>query len=266
MNISFDRNRTQKAYEAILGISVEELKANKDLFKNHILSSAEEAQLIPLLHEDALDYFYNAALSFSEGIDAVFERRYSWATVKLYYSVFYAIRASLACNNIAILANQSIMRLKVASGESPFGSGNSKYKTTHKGTISHYIDVLKSQDILLSNLIGDQNVYEWMEEVREITNYREVCFKDPDFLTIWSAFDTALSHASLVELLQDIQNDSVPIYCFQDDYAVVAIPIKRMQETVADLSKVGLLARFANERKDYLEQIVKGKERCISVW
>ena len=44
MNISFDRNRTQKAYEAILGISVEELKAkaNTNDFETAFVSIVKE--------------------------------------------------------------------------------------------------------------------------------------------------------------------------------------------------------------------------------
>ena len=64
-------------------------------FKNHILTTNEAVQLI---------------LSFSEGIDAVFQKRFSWATIKLYYAVYYLIRATLASKEIAILRCRSMFR------------------------------------------------------------------------------------------------------------------------------------------------------------
>ena len=83
---------------------------------------------------------------------------------------------------------------------------------------------------------------------------------------IWSEFDDSLNKGKLVDLLSDIQNDRESIFCFQEEYAVVAIPVKRMQETVADLHSAGLLERVSNERKEYLETIIKGTSRGINIW
>ena len=56
------------------------------------------------------------------------------------------------------------------------------------------------------------------------------------------------------------------IFCFQEDYASVAIPIKRLQQTVKDLVSSGLMTKFNNERKEHLENIIKGDERNINLW
>lgn len=60
--------------------------------------------------------FYNGILSFSEGIDAVFQKRFSWATIKLYYAVYYLIRATLSSKEIAILRCRSMFRLVARVG------------------------------------------------------------------------------------------------------------------------------------------------------
>lgn len=266
MSINFNRNRTQKEYEAILGISQTELKTKKDLFKNHVLTQNEADLLKIAIKEDALDYFYNAAVSFAEGIDSIYNRRFSWATVKLYYSVFYALRASMASKNIALLVNQGVLRLKLTANEMPYGTNNRKYKSTHKGTINHYVDIYSGSDKLLTNTVDDLNVYEWLEEIREIVNYREVCFEEPGCLNSWEVFDIALQNGELTNLLTRLQDDDNYIYCFQEDYAIVAIPIKQMQQTVKDLMDSGLLHKFTSERKVHLENIVKGTERNISIW
>ena len=89
MSISFDRNRTQVSFERFIGLaSTEELLTKKADFKSHCLSSAEVTQLHSDLMYDAVDFFYSGILSFSEGIDSIFHKRFSWATVKLYYSIF----------------------------------------------------------------------------------------------------------------------------------------------------------------------------------
>ena len=181
MSINFKRNRTQQKYESFIGISsVEELAQKKSIFKTHVLSREEANQLSILLKQDAMDFFHSATVSFSEGIDAIFAKRFSWATVKLYYSIFYLLRTSMACNGYALLRNCSMYRLKIASGESPYGTNNKKYNSTHGGTISHYKDIFSGSDILLTNLIDDVDVYQWMEDVRDIVNYREVGFEEPE--------------------------------------------------------------------------------------
>jgi hypothetical protein len=88
VSINFDRNRTQQSYERIVGVlSPDDLRSKADDFKNHALTREEVNALKICLNDDALDYFYNGIISFSEGIDSIFLKRFSWATIKLYYSV-----------------------------------------------------------------------------------------------------------------------------------------------------------------------------------
>lgn len=267
MSINFKRNRTQQKYESILGISsVEELVQNKQNFKTHVLSREEANQLKVLLQQDAIDFFYSAVVSFSEGIDAIYLKRYSWATVKFYYSIFYLLRTSMACSGYALLRNCSMYRLKVAAGEMPYGTNNKKYNSTHGGTISHYKDVFAGTDILLTNLIDDVDVYQWMENVRDIVNYREVGFEEPECLEVWNKYKEALDIGTLSDLLELLVSDLQYIYCFQEEYAVVAIPIKRMQQTIADLAGRGWLSLISTDRKEYANRIIKSSERNISIF
>lgn len=267
MSISFKRNRTQQRYETMLGIStVEELLQKKDVFKSHTLTIDEANELKIVLRQDAIDFFNSAVVSFSEGIDAIYLKRYSWATVKLYYSIFYLLRTSMACNGYALLRNYNMYRLKVAAGEKPYGTGNKKYNSTHGGTISHYKDVFGGTDTLLTNTIDDIDVYQWMEDVRDIVNYRAVSFEDPNCLDVWCKYKEALEANKLSDLLEQLINDTQYIYCFQEEYAIVAIPIKRMQQTIADLANNGLLSDVTDDRKNYANSIINGRKRNISIF
>ena len=240
MSINFSRNRAQLFYENLIGAAPEDLINMREEFKNHMLTINEAEQLKTLLNKDAVDFFYNGVLSFSEGIDAVFQKRFSWATIKLYYAVYYLIRATLASKEIAILRCRSMFRLVARAGEKPYGSTNRKYNTTHEGTINHYRDMFNFSDRLLSNKIEDNDAYEWLMNAREIVNYRSVSFSEPDCLEILDYFSPCIDEGTVSNALSELETDSY-IRCFQEEYALVAIHIKRMQQTIVDLLTSGIL-------------------------
>src|SRR4051812_36482024 len=66
------------------------------------LSSTEAATLASALREDARDYYYSACSTLAAGVQGINSRFYTWSTVKLYYSVFYALRAYLAIKGVCI--------------------------------------------------------------------------------------------------------------------------------------------------------------------
>ena len=265
MSIDFDRNRVQVSFEAFVGAaSPEELISRKDGFKSHALSQQEVQQLSNDISQDAIDFFYNGILSFAEGIDSIFLKRFSWATVKLYYSIYYLIRASMAAKGYATLRCKSMFRLKIADGETPYGTNNKKYQTTHEGTINHYRDQFGFADRLLSNKIGDIDAYEWMMNAREIVNYRSRSFLEPRCLDIWDYFSTCVDDRTLVTELLNLENDPY-VKCFQEEYAIVAIPIKRVQQTIADLASEGILEQFAQDREVFTRTVLHYDQRSMSI-
>ena len=257
MNINFNRNRTQSNYEIIVGItSVEELSRKKNEFKDYVLTHNNASMLRSVIEYDAVDYLNSGMISLAEGLGNMCEKRYSWATVKLYYSIFYFIRASLATKHYAILQCNSMFRLKLDAGEKPYNKNSRKYNATHSGTINHYKDVFEHSDVLLTNQIDSVDVYEWMEEVRNIVNYREVSFLDPDCLDVWNKYDEALDSGDISAIIKLIFDDDSYIYCFQEEFAVVAIAIKRFQLTIKDFADRGLLNSVEKSRLAYFESLL----------
>lgn len=256
MSINFDRNYSQVEYERILGYSdINEI--DKNIFKNYQLSSSDVQALKETAKKDAINFFYNGIISFSEGIDSALKKSFSWATVKLYYSIYYLIRASLAAKNIVLLRCKSMYRLELSQNSSPYNTGNKRYNTTHEGTINHYRDLYGSADLLLSNKIDDFDAYEWMMNVREIINYRCATFLEPGHLEIWSQYAECIEDNTIVELFDLIISDQRYIYPFQEEYAVIAIPVKRLIQTIQDLGDVGLLNEFQPEKIGYLQNITQ---------
>ena len=265
MSIDFERNKTQVAYERIVGADPENLKAKKVEFENHELSFLETELLKNSLKVDSVDFFYNGLLSFAEGIDSAFNKRFSWATVKLYYSLYYLLRASLASKEIAILRCSELFRLVVKVGGQPIKKGGKGNNSTHEGIINHYRDMYKQDDILLTNNIEDKDVYRWMEDLRNIVNYRSVAFYEPDCLNVWEYFEQSINEGCFAEELKKMEEDSY-IMCFQEEYAVVAIPIKRMQQTIADLMRAGLITYLSEERIEHVKSVLQYEERKLHIF
>ncbi len=265
MSINFNRNHAQSIYEQIIDVTdPSELTNKKEIFKTHTLSINDVTSLREALNVDAVDFFYNGVLSFSEGIDSIFHKRFSWATVKLYYSVYYLIRASLAARGIAMIRCNSMFRLSVRPGQQPFGTNAKKYNTTHEGTISHYRDLFSLSDQLLSNNIGTIDAYQWIMEAREIVNYRNSSFEEPDCLEIWDLFSECVDNGSFVQLLKQLEEDAY-IMCFQEEYAIVAIPIKRMQQTINDLADSGLLSKLPKDKETFARIVIGYDNRELSI-
>jgi hypothetical protein len=264
MSINFDRNYSQVLYESFIGADMDNLMNKKDEFKNHCLTFGEVNQLNATLKTDAINFFYNGVLSFAEGIDAAYRKQFSWATVELYYSLYYLLRSSMASKGIAMLRCKSMYRLLARIGEKPFSSGSKKYNTTHEGTISHYKDIFGQSDRLLSNNIEDADVYQWMMNAREIVNYRSAAFSEPGCLEIWDFFSQSIDEGHFADVLEQLEGDPY-IMCFQEEYAVVAIPIKRLQQTISDLLSTNWLSDFSEERLSVIKRIIQYEDRNLHI-
>ena len=170
----------------------------------------------------------------------------------------------MAANGYATLRCKGMFRLKIADGEMPFGTNAKKYQTTHEGTINHYRDQFGIADRLLSNKLVDVDAYEWMMHAREIVNYRSRSFLEPDCLDIWDYFSTCVDDGTIVTELSNLENDPY-VKCFQEEYAIVAIPIKRVQQTIADLAAAGLLAQFTHDRESFARTVLNYDQRSMSI-
>lgn len=239
MSTNFNRNRAQLRCESFVNCTnLSDWAGYHDAFANYILNARDEANLKNDLVEDAKDFYFMGLLSLSEGINSIYKSLYSWATVKLYYSVYYLLRASFAIKGYAIVRNKSLYVLKAQSGEKPFKKGHKKYSTTHQGTINYYKDLFETTDLLQSNLIDGDNSYLWLMDRREQINYRERSFHDPGCSDFWITIDNYAKSKKIVELLKEYFHDPKFVYCFQEDHACLALPIKRCILTTDHLQRV----------------------------
>lgn len=265
MSINFNRNTAQVKYEQIISVpSPDELALHKDDFESHILTIGEANALQSTLKADALDFFFNGALCFAEGIDNVCQDRYSWAAIKLYYSIYYMLRASLAAKGYAILRCKRVYRLHAKVGEKPVSKPGKNFSTTHEGTIGHYKDLFSTSDRLLTNTINSFETYEWMKDIREIVNYRSSTFLEPEFLSIWDTITQWIEDGKLKQLLEQFENDEY-VLCFQEEYAVIAIPFKRIIQTIDDFRAENIALTFRDDRLEILRKTIGYEKHKLTI-
>lgn len=261
MNINFNRNLVQMYVEDLLSIDVYTSdksiqRNNRSILEDHVFISQEISDLNEFIQEDAKDYFFNGCVSLLEGINSLFENRFSWATIKLYYAVFYFLRSSLACNKYSIIrvsGNHYYLHLVDDEKVNKLERTN-----THQSVIQCYKTIYSNSDPLLSNNIdldgNDLNSYDWLEEIRNITNYKQTAFLDPDSLNIWDYFS---EEEDKNNLLEQIIKDNTFSFCFQYEYAAISIPIERLKATRNDFKVSRYTNLLSEERKNYLKTLPK---------
>lgn len=220
MAIRFDRRTTQEECERIARI-FHGLPQNDETFtfKDVEIDAQQASSLISKCDDDALGFYFNALVSFAYGVYSVVEKHYSWASVLLYYSVYYACRAIMGFDKTIIIRNKGLYSLDIAP--------NSRTKkltdqNDHKMTLNSYKKKYKDTDYLLSNNIQSVDFYQWMTDLREITNYRQASFREPYFLDAYRLIVEELKNGKSIGILLEHYSTNWNLYCFQEETVVLA--------------------------------------------
>lgn len=195
------------------------------------LGAAEASSLKSAVDQDARDAIYSGALTIAEAIQGLDRHLYTWATVKLYYSVFYFARAALALQGTCVFyVNSTPYSWLAAPGEVP----KKRAGNTHKVVL----DVFRMQlstHVLLSQPIGVDEPHTWLMSKREAANYRIARFREPD----------APDHFKFVERhgvrqpVRDYLADNGHLFTFDPDHAMLSFPIAAMRDALSLLKQGG---------------------------
>ena len=168
--MSINKSRSQIYFEGMFtrvgGIPFRQIP--KAEYEETSITRQQANEFKEYLESEVVSYYYKALLSYMESIPSLENKLFSWATIRLYYSVFYAIKAYLACKDIAILRQERrLYYIKAKEGE--------RFKrcedtTDHKGSILTLCKLFKNIYTLLSNNIEDISTYQWMMKKREEVN------------------------------------------------------------------------------------------------
>lgn len=220
MNIPFDRREFQIECERIARLQ-QGLPSNSNdfVFKNLLeVTTANIIKLKECQAHDSTAFYFNSVYTFLQGLKSLSYKSYSWATVQLYYSVFYSCKAILGFNNIGIIRQKGLhkVEIKVGSKAKPLKQDND-----HKQTIKCFIDFFPG-DFILSNNIDDQNYFEWIQDAREITNYRQQIFQEPRTLKFLDTVVELIKNNLSLHNLLDRYASNWSLYCFQEESALIA--------------------------------------------
>lgn len=244
MAINFNKRKSQEDCERYI-CEAEQMSPNvKYEFTSLSLSQAQETELREHLQVDAKGFYYNALVSFLQGIVSLRNNSISWACVELYYSVYYSLRAQLAYHQYALIRKKGLYLLKVTQGQSPIKKSNKKYNNDHGGAINHFKDIFQDSDYLCSNNIDGKDFYDWLMDLRETTHYRNITFNEPGQFDILEKIilNVRKGKDAVKNLLAEFEGDWGS-FCFAEEYAWLAGPYKKIQE-------VNLLYQSSNEHLD----------------
>lgn len=232
----------------------------KAQYEQTSLTKQQAIDIKYLLECEIESYYYKALLSYMECIQALKNNLFSWATVRLYYSVFYSIKAYLACNNIAILrAERKLYYIKACENEY---FKRCEDTTDHKGTILTLCKLFKNTDMLLSNNIDGMDVYLWMMKKREEVNYKDMDFHDPSAPDFWSVLHNEIKQYGIKAVFDKVVNDNW-LYCFQDEYAILGVPTKRLILLVDEMHKSGVSINISEEKKELIDSMSSEMSDCF---
>lgn len=182
------------------------------------------------LQADAVGLYYSAVISLTDALVGLSAGSFAWATVKLYYSSFYAVRSILASNSIALFYHGSVpYSFRMTVGSIP----KKESGVTHKVVWSVMEKQLPNHP-LLGDIDGDR-AYNWITRLRETANYRDSKFCDPHAP---EHFDF-LSTAGLESALRQYIGDSTMLHTFDAEHASIAFPIECLRKAKQALSRIG---------------------------
>lgn len=186
------------------------------------LTYIEAAQLSNYLEEDGRSVAYSSLVSVADAIRGVESGFHSWAIVKLYYSLFYTLRSFLCFDGHALFfSNGKPFKVRATGGAFPEPVGTS---SSHKAVMQTFASNY-SGSLLLSQLIGFRDPFEWMQLQRETVNYRQAKFVEPDTLT---AFKGIMNARSIRQAISAYIDDST--LSFDEDHAIMAYPVLALNE------------------------------------
>jgi hypothetical protein len=206
---------------------------SKSTVRGRLLSRLEVAKLSAALRSDAGDFYYSSWVSFLDAINSVNKGFYTWATVKFYYSVFYAFRASLALDGVCIFhVDRSAYVLSAKPGASPSSS-------------TQQIDLMDAID--------------WLIAQREFANYGRARFSEP---AAGREFDHVSANGVRKSVNAYIADRSLA-YAFDPDHAIVAYPLACVLLIGAQLAGAAL-AKPSEAEQRFLRDRARDQAGLIS--
>ncbi|MGR0481769.1 MAG: hypothetical protein ACTFAL_10295 [Candidatus Electronema sp. V4] len=226
----------------------ENLSANAIV--SRVLSEIEARKLQLNLREDACDYLYSATVSLGDALRGLNRGLFTWATVKLYYSVFYTMRARLALKGFCIF----YIKMSPYSISSVPGKQAQKEKgPTHKVVMQLFREN-NIDPFMLSQPIELKDPIDWLMNLRENANYKIARFTEPDV----PEYFIKVNKFGVRRSCQEYISDTSALYLFDPDHAMVAYPISLIHRAFSEFQRENLSMQ-KKESKSFLNKLFSDK-------
>lgn len=225
------------------------------------LTHLEAQALSAHLQVDAESYCYSALICIADACRAIEDEFYSWATVKLYYSCFYSIRALLALRGHGIFyVNEKPKIIQSLAGQIFRAAIKSESRGGTHGLVINMFGVYVPNHLLLSQPIGGVEALKWMKARREEVNYGTARYLEPS-IPRWME---RISHTGLRKSLNAYIEDTTFLYAFDEDHAVLAFPILAIRSLIGDMAGQG--KELSDEDIQFLSKKVTDESGQIAQW
>ncbi|WP_299937533.1 hypothetical protein [uncultured Nitratireductor sp.] len=194
------------------------------------LSHVEAAALKAALVADGVNVAQTAYASIADAVLAISGKRFTWATIKLYYVAFYSVKALLMLDGVSIFyRGRTPYMIRARAGELFKKKSGNSHSVAFKEFRSSY-----NSDVLLSQPIAGVDPLEWIENLRNAASYNTAPFPDPQVPAHFVQQDARLRlHVS------SYLTETVPVYPFQEDHALLAYPILSLRRLDQELQRQG---------------------------
>lgn len=196
------------------------------------INYVEAASLERLLTTDSVNYCYSAFVCIADALSSVQRQYYSWATVKLYYATFYAVRGLLALRGTCVFyMDHKPYILEAQPGMYAAKPNNSDAKSGTHGLVLHLFRRTMPNHLLLSQPIDNINSLDWIKSKREEVNYGHARYVEPS-VPDWFK---KLAQFGIRKTLNAYAADSSHTFAFDRDHAALAFPLLSCRSLLSEI-------------------------------
>lgn len=258
MDIASKRLESQHYFEELLGCDDPKnliyFQDNADTIQ---LNRTQADRLQQCCEQDATNFLFKGVMSLLSGVSEIEKGRQTWPVVQLYYANYYFLRSELLMRNRCIFRANRVFTVLCQNQQKIEKVNNKKSKNDHDLTIFFAQKYLIGVDVLLSQTVNGDIPYIWMQNKRNWYQYKKSIYIEHNDDGPFFSFD----HISLEDQINMFINDTDPYYCFDADYATLALPIKRFQLTARNATARGLT--FDRRARKALDNFRTQGSSCI---
>lgn len=259
--MSFERLAFQSWMERNLGCrDLSRWESYRQQIETCLITADTLPVAVNALDRDAGSLLHKGLLTFIGACNDLSLNNRSWAIVKLYYSLFYTIRAKLCSRRHGLVRNKSWYHFDInSSGNAAIrlNGRRDRYRNDHECALHLYEDIFANSDILISNTVEGLTPFSWMMELRNIANYRLARFPDPEFPLDVTAKLGPVDTSMLEKIIDDNIADSMHVLMFQPEHAWIAIPMKQILAGYSDLVSRGQSITLPMEQYEHTNRIFR---------